>query len=467
MSGEILLIGSRFSKNERLKGELTAKDYFVVTALGNEDALAKATGSRIDVVLNDLTTHSLAGFELLKRLHSAKPRLPVIVTARKLNEEEAIEASRLGAYAYLSEPIELRELIELIARAVESNRLSVRGSVLEIPAAFDRVRLVGSSSKMRELYDQIGRAADTSATVLIRGATGTGKELIARAIHQHGARAREPFVAVNCSSLPESLLESELFGFEAGAFTGARARRPGWFEAADKGTLFLDEVGELKLDAQVKLLRFLQERTIQRLGGRQDVSVNVRIVAATNRDLESAMKDGRFRQDLFYRLSGLTILSPSLIEHLEDIPELMRHFLAKWAKERNAQTVSIHCEAAEFLQSHPWPGNIRQLENALYGAANFANGRPIKVNHMKLASGAIKDLVQPNPARPRQPLTDLFEKASTGQLPNLRATYLQDTDRTLFERAMGLARSNKVKAARLLGITRKTLKAKLSQFGIR
>ena len=465
MSSEILLIGNRFGGNEGLKRELLARHFSILTALGNEEGLTKALGAKVDVVLDELNTPGLAGFQLLRRLHSAKPRLPVIVAANKLNEEDAIEASRLGAYAYLAEPIELLKLVELIAEAAACNRVSATESVLEIPAAFEQVHLVGSSRTMGNLYNQIGRAADISATVLIRGATGTGKELVARAIHQHGGRNREPFVPVNCASLPESLLESELFGFEAGAFTGAaRTGRPGWFEAADKGTLFLDEIGELKPDTQVKLLRFLQERTVQRLGGREEVELDVRILAATNRDLESAMKARQFREDLFYRLNGFTIVAPSLSEHPEDIPELVRYFLAKWGKERNVQAVSIHLEAAEFLQSLPWLGNVRQLENAIYGAANFANGRLIRLHHVRLASGAIKELL--NPVLRREPLTDLFEKARTGQLTNLRARAHEDTDRSLFQRAMEMARRNKAKAARLLGVTRKTFKAKLKAFDI-
>lgn len=462
MSSEILLIGNRFGRNEGLKGELQARHYSILTAERTEEGLAKALGAKVDVVLNEINTPGLPRFELLRRLHSAKPGLPVIVAARKLNEEDAIEASRLGAYAYLPEPVELLRLVELIAEAVSCSRVSA--SVLQIPAAFDHARLIGSSPVMRDLYDRIGRSADISATVLIRGATGTGKELIARAIHQHSARKDEPFVPVNCASLPESLLESELFGFEAGAFTGAQARRVGWLEAADKGTLFLDEVGELKPDTQVKLLRFLQERTVQRLGSREEIELDVRIVAATNRDLESAMKAGQFREDLFYRLNGFTIMSPPLSQHPEDIPDLLRYFLAKWGKEQNVKTVSIHPEAAELLQTQSWPGNVRQLENAIYGAANFANGRLIRINHVRLASGAIKELLKSNPVRSREPITDLFEKARTGQLTNLRARVHEDMDRSLFERAIEMARRNKAKAARLLGVTRKTLKAKLKAF---
>src|SRR5579862_9647366 len=448
-SSEILLIGNRFGKNARLRGELLARDYAIITASGSEDGLAKALSTKIEVVLNEVNSPGSGGLELLKRLHSAKPRLPVIIAARKLNEEDAIEAAKVGAYAYVAEPFELLKLVGLIGEAASCNRAGLPDSLLEISAEFKHVRLVGSSGAMRDLYSQIGRAADSSATVLIRGATGTGKELIARAVHQHSARAGERFVAVNCTSLAESLIESEMFGFEAGAFTGARARRLGWFEAADKGTLFLDEIGELKPETQVKLLRFLQERSIQRLGGRQEVTLDVRVVAATNRDLESAMKAGQFREDLFFRLSGFTIKSLALREHPEDIPELMRYFLGKWGKERKVQTISIHREAAEFLQTQPWPGNIRQLENAIYGAASLANGRPIKLRHLQLSSGAVRDLLITNGSRPREPLTDLFEKASAGKLPNLRARFLAEKDRSLFERAMELARRNKARAARL------------------
>ena len=463
-SSEILFVGSEIGLSDRLREQLQARDFTVATANQAGETLAKALAGHVDVLVKEIRPPGDSALNLLKELRAANPALPVILLDESASAENAIEATKLGAYGYLAAPFDLSELIELIVRAASDRRTPAPSLQIAEPDCAGR-RLVGSSRIMRELYEQIGLAAEWPSTILIQGATGTGKELIARAIHEHSSRGRQRFVAVNCNALAESLLESELFGYEAGAFTGARARRVGWLEAADQGTLFLDEIGELTIATQIKLLRFLQERTIQRLGGRQEVQLNIRILAATNRNLERATESGQFRQDLLYRLSELTIKSPQLKEHAEDIPELVAHFIGKWQKQRELGPISMHEEALDFFATQSWPGNVRQLENAVRAAMCLANGRPINLGHVKQACGR-NEMGNDSQPGPREPLTDLIEKARTGQLPKLRARVIEDAERPLLAKVLALCRGNKAKAARWLGITRKTLARKLGNLGI-
>ena len=465
-SSEILLVGSELGLDDRLCGELLASHFILVKAIGLEDSFAKAMEPGIDVVVSDLLSQGLPGLDLLKRLHVAKPHLPVIMLASNPDGENVIEATKLGAYDFMVRPFELVKLLDCIARAAVSK--GAVASLLDLgQSTSESSRLVGSSQIMQELYKQIGLAAVSSATVLIRGATGTGKELMARAIHQHSSRAKEPFVTVTCSAIPEALFESELFGYEPGAFTGARSRRLGYFEVADRGTLFLDEVGELPLATQVKLLRVLQERRIQRLGGRQDIPLDIRVVAATNRDLERALAAGEFRQDLFYRLSDFTIKSAELCEHKEDIVELVRHFLRKWQWKQGLAAASIHMDAVEFLVNQPWPGNVRQLEHVVNAAAVLAGGRPINLPYVRQACGYRReDPVRGTRPRREEPLTDLLDMARAGQINNVHARVLEHAERRLFERAMEIAKGNRAHIAHWLGITRTTVREKLRRFGM-
>jgi transcriptional regulator with GAF, ATPase, and Fis domain len=312
---------------------------------------------------------------------------------------------------------------------------------------------------------EIGRVADTPMTVLSRGETGTGKELIARAIYQHSDRAESPFIAVNCAAIPETLLESELFGHEKGAFTGADARRIGRFEQADGGTIFLDEIGDISLRTQAKLLRVLQEKSIQRLGGRDSLRINVRVLAATHRDLEAAMREKQFREDLFFRLNVVVIEIPPLRRRPEDIPEIARYFLARYGAELGIKEPSIHPDALRFFQQQSWPGNVRELENAVRKALLMARGYPIGLDE---ASRACAD--SPTPWGSGGSLADcvseLLGAAGRGEIENAHAALIEVAERELFTQAIQLAKGNQAKAARWLGISRLTMREKLHRLGL-
>src|SRR5207247_4647240 len=335
-----------------------------------------------DVVLTDLRLPGLGGLELVRLLHDVQPRLPIILMTAHGTIETAIEATKLGAYDYLQKPFEMEHLLALLQKAVHASRLMrERVDLGDAPAS--RTALVGASRAMQEVCKEIGRVAAKPVTVLVRGETGTGKELVARALYQYSDRANAPFVAVNCAAIPETLLESELFGHERGAFTGADMRGIGRFEQANGGTLFLDEIGDLSLSTQAKLLRVLQEKCIQRLGGKETISVNVRVIAATHRDLETAIKEKLFREDLFYRLSVVIIAVPSLRLRPEDIPILVKYFIQRYSVELGIPQASIQAEAVQLLQSQTWPGNVRELENVVRQTWLLARGYVIGAEHIR------------------------------------------------------------------------------------
>src|SRR5256714_11871765 len=323
---KILLIEDDPAIVTSLQEILTSDGYAVSLATRGDEGLGLAQGNDFDVVVTDLKLPGLTGLELIRQLHNSKPRLPLILMTAHGTTETAIEATKYGAYDYLLKPFEMNELLELVDTAVSSSRLMTEPVELGSTDT-SRDAIIGQSRTMQTIYKEVGRVATKPVSVLIRGETGTGKELIARALYQHSDRANEPFVAVNCTAIPETLLESELFGHERGAFTGADSRRIGRFEQADRGTLFLDEIGDLSPSTQAKLLRVLQEKNFQRLGGKETIQVDVRVIAATHCDLERAIQEKKFREDLFYRLSVVVITLPPLRERKEDIPELVRYFL--------------------------------------------------------------------------------------------------------------------------------------------
>jgi DNA-binding NtrC family response regulator len=318
---------------------------------------------------------------------------------------------------------------------------------------------------MQTIYKEIGRIAAKPVNVLIRGETGTGKELIARAIYQNSDRANAAFVAINCAAIPETLLESELFGHERGAFTGATGQRIGRFEQADHGTIFLDEIGDMSLGTQVKLLRVLQEKSLQRLGGRETIPVDVRVLAATHHDLETSIREKQFREDLYYRLNVVVINLPALRQRKEDIPSLVRYFLSKYGPELGNASPSIHADALEFLQSHSFPGNVRELENVMRKALLLAQGYTVNVDHVR--SALQKGSTQAGAAAQTlaEYIGDLLASAQRGEAAEVHARVLDSAERELFRQAIDLAQGNQAKAARWLGVSRITMKAKLVQFG--
>lgn len=471
MKSRILLIEDDASIVGGLKKELQVEGYEVAVAERGDDGLAQAKEQPFDVVITDLKMPGLSGLQLVEQLHAAKPKLPIIVVTAFGTTETAIDASKLGAYDYLLKPFDMAELLDLVAKSVACNRLM--SEPVEIGAArANQSAIIGNSRAMQAVYKEIGRVAATAVTVLIRGETGTGKELVARAIYQHSSRAAQPFIAVNCAAIPETLLESELFGHDRGAFTGAHARRIGRFEQANRGTIFLDEIGDLSLNTQVKLLRVLQEKYIQRVGGNEKIPVDVRVLAATHRDLEGALKENeasrtfRFREDLFYRLSGVTITLPPLSQRPEDIPDLVKYFMQRSSSEVGVDAPSIQPEAIAFLQSQVWPGNVRELENVVRQALLLARNYPIGLEHAQEAYARTRKSVLVSDQTIAGYFSELLAKAQRGELEGVHAKMIEEMERELFARAIQLAQGNQAKAARWLGVTRTTMREKLIHFGL-
>ena len=422
----------------------------VLEAPDGPSGIEIARNQDVDVCLLDVRLPGMEGIEVLERLKRVDPGLEVVLVTAVRTVRTAVEAMKLGAYDYLTKPFGTDDLRGVVSRALERRALQREVRYLRDELArhegFDQ--LVGRSPMMRRVYERVRQVADTTATVLITGESGTGKELIARAIHRQGARRDRPFVAVNCAALPAELVESELFGHERGAFTGAHARKLGKFEVAHTGTLFLDEVGTLRFDLQPKLLRALQEREIERVGGSRAIRVDVRIIAASNMDLRQAVSVGRFREDLFYRLHVVPIVVPPLRDRRDDVALLARHFLAKYARQFGKAVTDVSPGALDALERYHWPGNVRELENIMARSVALTSEAVVQLDQIPL------DVALAPP-----------EAMGEDHL-NLREAR-QEVERLLILRALDRARGNQTVAARLLGMHRNTLLVKLAQLGLR
>jgi len=430
-----------------------------------DTGLERAKDAAFDIVITDLKLPGLNGLELVRELHAARPRLPILMMTAHGTTETAIEATQSGAYDYLVKPFEMTVLLELVEQAVAASRLMSEPVEIGVTGPA-RSAIVGKGRAMQSIYKEIGRIAAKPVGVLIRGETGTGKELIARAIYQHSDRANAPFVAINCAAIPETLLESELFGHERGTFTGAESRRIGRFEQANQGTIFLDEIGDMTPGTQVKLMRVLQEKSVQRLGGKETIPVDVRVIAATHRDLEAAIREKHFREDLYYRISVVTIHLPPLRERKEDIPDLADFFLRKYAAEFGVKDPSIHADAVEFLQAQSWPGNVRELENIIRKVLLLAQNYTIGVEHVRAALAKTGLPAASAEKSLREYADELIAAAQRGELVDAHLRLQETAERVIFSRAMELANGNQARAARWLGISRLTLRKKLLQFGL-
>ena len=465
-TAKILLVEDDSAIVVTLSRVLADEGYDVSVEKRGDLGLERAKNETFDVVITDLRLPGISGLELVQALHVARPRLPIILMTAHGTTETAIEATQSGAYDYLVKPFEIPELLGLLEQAVTASKLMTEPVQIGATVPTARYAIVGNGRAMRSIYKEIGRIASKPVSVLIRGETGTGKELIARAIYQHSDRANGAFVAINCAAIPETLLESELFGHERNAFTGASARRIGRFEQANSGTIFLDEIGDMTPATQVKLMRILQEKTLQRLGGKETIPLDVRVIAATHRDLETAIKQKLFREDLFYRLNVVAIHLPPLRERKEDIPDLGGFFLHKYAAESGVENPSIHPDAIEFLQAQPWPGNVRELENVMRKVLLQAQGYTISIEHIRAAitksvptSGLAEKSIQ-------KYVDELVAAAERGEIADARARLQETVERALFSRALAMAHGNQVKASRWLGVSRQTLREKMVLYGL-
>jgi nitrogen regulation protein NR(I) len=462
---KILLIEDDHGIRDTLRRVLVEEGHHVAVEERGDEGLARAAREAFNLIVTDLRLPGLDGLELVRQLHAAQPRLPIILMTAFGTTETAIEATKFGAYDYLLKPFNVPVLLELVRKAVDSNRLMSEPVMLGEPGA-EREAMVGQSHAMQAIYKEIGRIASKPVNVLIRGETGTGKELIARAIYQHSDRANAPFIAINCAAIPETLLESELFGHERGAFTGAQERRIGRFEQANRGTIFLDEIGDMTLGTQVKLMRVLQEKSLQRLGGKETIQVDVRVLAATHRDLEAAIRQKQFREDLYYRLNVVVVHLPALRQRKEDIPELVRYFLQKHGPELGNPKPSIHPEALSFLQAHQWPGNVRELENVVRKSVLLAQTYTINQDHVQAALNKSDELAYSPTRAFGEYVDDLLSAAQRGEVGHAYSQIMEAAEREVFSRAIQQAGGNQAKAARWLGISRITMKAKLVQYGL-
>jgi two-component system nitrogen regulation response regulator GlnG len=441
----------------------------VQTVATGADALAALTGGDFDVAILDIRMPDMSGLDVLERVRGTDPGLIVIMITAQNTMANAIEAMKRGAFNYLTKPFDLDEVRALVTRAAEMHELTrTVGRIRhEIGGRFEPgVTLVGTSNAMQEIFKTIGRVAKSDATVLIEGESGTGKELIARATHFHSTRWSGPFVALNCSAIPRDLLESELFGHERGAFTGATERRAGRFETASGGTLFLDEVGDMPIELQVKLLRVLQEREFSRVGSTQVMKANARIIAATNQSLERAVREQRFREDLFFRLKVVPITVPPLRERRGDIPELIRHFLTKINAEMGTDIAAIAPEAEEMLIRHAWPGNVRELENCLLRAAVMAPGRTLTPEDLSLSDAAPPPPLSGSLADTLRSAVAALVQDPERPAKELHAAVVAAVERPLIELILEQTGGNQLRAADLLGINRNTLRKKITSLGI-
>jgi nitrogen regulation protein NR(I) len=461
----ILLIEDDPGITDTLQRILTEEGYQVAVEARGDSGLARATEEGFHVVITDLRLPGLTGLELVRQLHASQPRLPIILVTAFGTTDTAIEAMKFGAYDYVLKPFDILKMIELVRKAADSNRRMSEPVALGETSA-SRDALVGRGAAMQAIYKEIGRVASKPVNVLIRGETGTGKELIARALYQHSDRAIAPFIAINCAAIPETLLESELFGHEKGAFTGADARRIGRFEQADHGTIFLDEIGDMPPATQVKLLRVLQDGTLQRVGGKETIPVDVRVICATHRDLETAIREKKFREDLYYRLNVVAITLPPLRDRREDIPDLIGFFLCKYGAELGNASPSIHPEAIEFLRAQPWPGNVRELENVMRRALLAAQGYTINLDHVRSTLNKGAGMVAAPVRAFGEYIDEVLAAAQPEELTDAHARVIETVERELFSRAIQQAQGNQARAARWLGITRITMRAKLIQFGL-
>ena len=442
---KILVVDDEPLVRNFLKEVLEAEDYEVLTTEDGLSALKEVERGGIDLVITDVRMPKLNGIELLKEVKKRSPSTLVVVITAYGTIENAVEAMKNGACDYITKPLSPEQIKLTIQKASQHKNLLNENRYLrsEVSQRYNFEQLIGRSPQMRRVYEMIDRVAPTNATVLIQGESGTGKELVARAIHYRSPRKDKPFVKVNCAALPEDLLESELFGHERGAFTGAVSKREGRFELADRGTLLLDEISETSPAFQAKLLRVLQEQEFERVGGSKTIKVDVRVIATTNKDLKQAIREGKFREDLYYRLNVLPIYLPPLRERKEDIPLLVQHFLEKYSRQNGLRIKSLSKKCLDMMMQYEWPGNVRELENVIERAVVMSEGETIFPENISLSS-------------PVQKMSLSFPEEIT----------LEEMEKRLILHTLQRTGGNRTEAAKILGISVRTVRNKLKKYGM-
>ena len=464
MTSEIWIAEDDRSLRWVMEKAIRREDIQVKSFENAEDLLEALEKDQPEIIISDIRMPGMDGLELLQRIHADHPEMPIIITTAHSDLDSAVSAYQSGAFEYLPKPFDLEELVDVARRGISfANEQKVSAEVAESPQS----EIIGEAPAMQEVFRAIGRLSNSNITVLINGESGTGKELVAQALHKHSPRRNNKFIALNMAAIPHDLIESELFGHEKGAFTGAAQRREGRFEQANGGTLFLDEIGDMPAEAQTRLLRVLADGEFYRVGGHMAVKVDVRIIAATHQNLETLVTENRFREDLYHRLNVIRVHLPRLADRREDIPELMQHFFHSAAKELEMEPKVLSPEAEEFLFSLPWPGNVRQLENICRWLTVMAAGREV------LLSDLPPELRAEQSDKDQRILGDwqtMLRKWADKELGAGRADILSsaipDFERTMIEAALGHTAGRKKDAAQLLGWGRNTLTRKLQEYSI-
>jgi len=441
----ILVIDDEKNIREGLSMALEDEGYEVITAEDGKKGLEKALYDAVDLIITDLRMPLISGEEILKKVVTELPSIPVIVLTGHGTVELAVEAMRIGAYDFLTKPLDLDRLFRLVKRALENRALVLQKKELEerLEKNTSIENIIGNSSAIRKIFEEIKKVAPTKATVLITGESGVGKELVANAIHNFSQRKSKPFIKVHCAALAETLLESELFGHEKGAFTGAIERKRGRFELSNKGSIFLDEIGEINQNIQIKLLRVLQEKQIERVGSSEPIDVDTRVIAATNKNLEKEMKEGRFREDLYYRLNVVHIFIPPLRERREDIPLLVDSFVKEFSNENGKEISSIEAKARSAIYNYDWPGNIRQLRNCIESAVVMTSDNILHFEDLPFKEKTENELI----------------KIPVG-------ITMKEAEREIIVTTLNHENNNKKRVSDILGIGRKTLYRKLKEYNI-
>jgi two-component system response regulator HydG len=447
---KILVVDDEESHRIMLRAVLQEEGYEVAEAADGPEGIQAVEEGPFDVILLDIRMPAMDGIEALTEIRKISPFTPVLMMTAYASVKTAVEALRAGAFDYLTKPLDIEELKILVEKALEHYHLREENLTLKerLGDRFDFSKIIGKSTKMKELFELLGQVAPTDATVLILGESGTGKELVANAIHHNSPRSGAPFIKVACAALPETLLESELFGHERGAFTGAVARREGRFQAAHGGSIFLDEVGEMSAATQAKLLRVLQEKEFEPLGSSRSIKVDVRVIAATNKDLAGEVREGRFREDLYYRLNVVPVLLPPLRERKEDIPALALHFFSIYREKNRKELKEISGKALDLFIRYDWPGNIRELENCIERSVIMARG----------------EVVAPADLPPH--IQALAQEKQDQNISFPAGISLAEVEKALILKTLEDTGGNRSRAAEILGINRRTLQIKLKEYGV-
>lgn len=467
-ASKVLVIEDDQSMRWVIEKSLTREGYQVATASGGMDGLSLARSDKPDLVILDILMPDMDGLTVLKRIKETRPHIPVLIITAQNIMTHAVEAMRHGAFDYLPKPFDVSVLVEFVSRGLAQARektVEVQGDAIPV----EMEDMIGRSPIMEELFKAMGRVAASDATVLVLGESGSGKELVARAIHRFSSRIRKPFVAVNTSAIPGELLESVLFGHEKGSFTGATETRKGKFELAEGGTLFLDEIGDMPLNLQAKMLRVLENREFERVGGHRSIRSDVRVISATHRDLKQAVARGEFREDLYYRLNVVSLQVPPLRERKGDVSILSEHFLRLFAEETGQPTKTLSDDAREVLMVYSWPGNVRELMNTLRRSSVLASGPVIGKSDLGLDDTRVTETWEDEDSFEeflRKRIVEIVSSWSNLEEGDLYEQLLGQLEKPLFELTMGAVKGNQVRAAKILGINRNTLRERLRKYGL-